>query len=136
MRNHARRMLVFRFGLDRLRPVRFRRFAVCLLSLTMLQLGLVRADVCDAHTDVAADVGGSAHHGDHDMPSDPAPQPACDLVTGGVCCTAVASCSIVLNKPESISAAVPTIEQVAVMVALLGAPLSATAAPETPPPRV
>ena len=50
-------MLVFRTGLGRLRAVTLRRFAACLLSLTMLQLGMVRADVCVAHADVAVTSG-------------------------------------------------------------------------------
>jgi hypothetical protein len=115
--------------------MKLRRFAACLLSLTMLQLGMVRVGVCDAHADVAATGGDTAHHADHDMPTAPIPQPDCDVPSGADCCSAVASCSIVLSTPEALSSGVPMFEQVAVMAASRAAPFLATAAPETPPPR-
>jgi hypothetical protein len=129
-------MFVFRSGLGRLRRVKLRRCAACLLSLTMLQLGMVRADACDAHADVAATGGDMAHHADHDIPPAPTQQPDCDAPSGADCCSAVASCSLVLGTPEALSSDVPMFEQVAFMVAPRAAPFSATAAPETPPPRV
>lgn len=130
-------MLVFRTSVGRLRAVSLRRFAACLLSLTMLQLGMVRAEICAEHTDVAATSGGVSHHGSHDTAPEPAPEPDCDEPTGADCCTAVASsCSLTLGAPEVLSSDVPAVEHVAVMAAPRGVPLSATAAPETPPPRV
>lgn len=129
-------MLVFRTGLGRLRAVTLRRFAACLLSLTMLQLGMVRADVCVAHADVAVTSGDVAHHGSHGAAPEPAQQPDCDEPTGADCCGAVASsCSLILGAPEALSSGLPGFEHVAVMAAPRGVPLSATAAPETPPPR-
>ena len=129
-------MLVFRSILGRLRSVRLRRFAACLLSLTMLQLGMVRVEVCAAHTDVAATGGDAAHHGNHERAPIPAPDPDCDVPTGADCCTAVASCSLTLSTPEALSSDLPRLEHVAIMAPPRGVPLSATAAPETPPPRV
>jgi hypothetical protein len=129
-------MLVFRSGLDRLRRVSLRQFAACVLSLTMLQLGMVRAEACAAHADVATSGDGS-HHGNHDTTSDPAPKPDCDVPTGAECCTAVASsCSVTLSTPEALSSDVPRSEHVAIMAGPRAAPHSTTAAPETPPPRV
>jgi len=128
-------LLVFCSGLDRLRHMSLRRYAACLLSLTMLQLGMVRAEICAAHTDIAATGGDATHHGNHDTP-DSAPEPDCDAPTGADCCTGVASCSLVLTTPEAISGDVPVLEHVALVATPRGAPISATAAPETPPPRV
>jgi hypothetical protein len=129
-------MLVIRSGLGRLRHVRLRRLAACLLSISMLQLGMVRAEPCAAHTDIAATSDDASHHGDHGTAPDSAPESGCDVPSGAGCCSAVASCSLTLSTPEAISGDVPMLEQAAIAAAPRVAPISATAAPETPPPRV
>lgn len=130
-------MLVFRTRLGRLRAVTLRRFAACLLSLPMLQLGMVGAEVCATHADVAATSADASHHGTHGAVPESAPEPDCDVPTAADCCMAVASsCSLTLSTPEVFSNDVPGVAHVAIMVASRGMPHSATAAPETPPPRI
>ena len=129
-------MLVFCLMLGRLRHVRVRRLAACLMSLAMLQLGIVRSGVCETHggVPVAAPVDtGHTHHGGEDLRS---PEPSdCDAPVGTDCCSALTSCASVLGLPPAGNAPAPGDLHFTALAPPTIRLVSIVTAPEPPPPK-
>jgi hypothetical protein len=99
----------------------------------MLQLGIVRSDVC-AHGQ-AADVPaqyGATHHGEHGQPAEQ-PQPDCG--TPGATSCGVASCAVVLAAPDVVEVAALLAGHDTAVAPAVARLLSVVTAPEPPPPR-
>jgi hypothetical protein len=117
-----------------------RRFIALILSTSLLQLSLARADaVCTEHG--TAPGAPPAHHesvpiGDpHVHSAEAMEDEACETPTLPECCQALATCSITLGSQASLRVDETRLLHVRVVAALETAPLSRVATPDPPPPK-
>jgi hypothetical protein len=125
----------------------FRHTVATVLSLALLHLNVVRADAaCGAHpadTSTPAAVEPAAdhhaeHHAHHDaaIPAPPSDEEQCDAPQARDCCAAVATCAIAFDAGTCERESVFDVAASAIAAPVVTAPLSVSAAPEPPPPRV